>query len=124
MDNKIFTLATLPKYDSKAWFGFILNHDDYYFHASYSDKILNIWDDRGIESVCSYSFDEISQSDTIKEIENILDKYIEGYAICSCCRKPISRDEIGCTFCAGVYCKECATPEIKQEAEWFRSHLD
>jgi hypothetical protein len=74
--------------------------------------------------VCEYDIRDISTEKTKFEIKTILNNFIDGFAICSCCRKPIRRNDIGLTLCAGIYCKDCVTPELRKESDWFYSHLD
>jgi hypothetical protein len=124
MDKEIFTLENLPQKYNGEWLGFILLYNNYKFNAAYSGLMFCVWDNFGIESVCEYDIRDISTEKTKFEIKTILNNFIDGFAICSCCRKPIRRNDIGLTLCAGIYCKDCVTPELRKESDWFYSHLD
>lgn len=124
--DTIFTLNNLPKYNKNEWLKFIIKHKNYNFIATYDTGSMHVWSDTGAELVCIYDIKDIFPKNVniMHELENILDKYTDGYAICSICRKPMPRSEVALDFFAGRYCKECVTPELEKEREWAYSHLE
>jgi hypothetical protein len=124
MCEQIFTISNLPKPNDSSFFNFILSYRNYEFRAAYSAEMFYIWNDKGNELVCEYDIRDINNTDLKNEAKSILDKFLDGFAICACCKKPIKKDKIGLMLCAGIYCKDCVTPELLKESEFFCSNLD
>lgn len=79
-----------------------------------------LWYDDGLTSIPT---DDIV---TFNDLEKRCDEYVKGNWVCIRCKKSIprtNRNEIERWF-ASVYCKDCFTPEEREERDWDYAHLD
>lgn len=90
------------------------------FTAIIFPKEKCIWACNGLISV------PISDSNTLQEVKDVCQKYVDGKYVCLRCGKTISPEDKPSyhSYFAGIYCNDCWTKEDQEELDWAYSHLD
>ena len=73
-----------------------------------------IWDESGS---CSIYHWEKELPIPIEELKERMDNHSKGIRYCSCCGKPIQKDERCEGYFAGVYCMKCWTPALARQRD-------
>ena len=90
------------------------------------DYEINVWDYKGLPSICVNkfhidNFDDPIPKNIIDELQVATEKYSKGFVQCSDCGNEISIENAGGRYFAGIYCIDCwlgSTGEKKGIGGW------
>lgn len=71
-----------------------------------SSKTLHVWADNGLTNLFEQR-DVITIDEATTLATEIIDCYLSGEILCSCCGRKIKKEEVAGCYFAGNYCKTC-----------------
>lgn len=114
--NLIEFINTKPK--EPTFYAIKYNNYNFKAHADNRYKMSHqIWNNG---KTVYYWENELNVS--VEKLERAMQYAIDGVECCCQCLEPTNNE--GHRFFAGIYCKNCWTPQMQEERDWAYAHLD